>query len=69
VASERYLCKECGASATVALDGAISRTCRHNGTILLDMTVTCTGDGGMKETPSRLRQIVDLIIAMVKAKP
>jgi ribosomal protein L37AE/L43A len=65
---DRYLCKECGKEATVDTNGAIWRSCEHKGTILLDMTVTCYGEGGMTDK-SRLRQIVDLIIAMIKGKP
>jgi hypothetical protein len=68
MASERYICKECNAPATVGADGVIARTCQHTGTILLDMSVVCTGEGGVKDK-SRLAQIIDLIIAMVKGKP
>lgn len=67
--AERYICKECQAPATVDTNGAIWRTCSHTGTILLDMTVTCTGEGGASETPSRLSRIVALVIAIVKGKP
>lgn len=64
---ERYICKECRAPADVDESG-IHRTCEHTGTVLLDMSVTCYGEGGMADKPSRLRQIVDLIIAMVKGR-
>jgi len=68
MASERYICKECQAPATVDTNGAIWRTCSHSGTILLDMSVTLAGKGGVSDK-GRLRQIVDLIIAMIKGKP
>lgn len=66
---ERYLCKECSKPATVDSTGAIWRSCEHKGTILLDMSVVCRGEGAMADKPGRLRQIVDLIIAMIKGKP
>lgn len=43
---ERYICKECGKEAEVKKDGTIIRSCEHKTTIILDMSVTCTGDGG-----------------------
>lgn len=42
---EKYICKECGAE--VIVKGAEKkRTCEHTGTILLDISLKCTGDGG-----------------------
>jgi hypothetical protein len=61
---ERYLCKECGAPATVQ-DFTIHRTCDHKGTVLLDMSVTCYGEGGMRDQ-SRLRKLVDTIISILR---
>jgi len=62
---ERYVCKECRAPAEVSETG-ISRSCEHTGTVLLDMTVTCYGEGGASDKPSRLRLLVDAIIGIVK---
>lgn len=62
---ERYVCKECGAPADVDETG-IRRTCEHTGTVLLDMAVTCYGEGGASDRPSRLRALVDAIIGIVK---
>ena len=45
---DRYICKECGASATVDKDGKIVRTCEHTGTILLDLHVVVTGESDLK---------------------
>jgi hypothetical protein len=61
---ERYICKECRAPATADASG-IHRTCEHTGTVLLDMTVTCYGEGGMRDQ-SRLCKLVDAIIGIVK---
>ena len=63
---ERYICKECGAEATVK-DFIISRSCEHTGIVLLDMKVTCYGEGGAQEAPSRLSLIVGHIIGILKA--
>jgi hypothetical protein len=60
---ERYLCKECGAPAK-ASEAGIRRTCSHAGTVLLDMTVTCRGEGGMQDQ-SRLGKLVDAIIGIL----
>lgn len=60
---ERYLCKQCGAPAEANKDGII-RSCEHTGTVLLDMSVTCHGEGGVKDH-SRLRKLVDAIIALL----
>lgn len=60
---ERYLCKECGSTAQVDETG-IHRSCNHTGTVLLDMSVTCRGKGGV-EDKSRLRNVVDAIIALL----
>ena len=60
---ERYLCKECGAAAQVDETG-IHRSCGHTGTVLLDMSITCYGEGGMKDQ-SRLRKLVDAVIAIL----
>jgi len=61
---ERYFCKECGAKATVSADGSIHRTCEHMTTIILDITVTCRGEGGMQDD-SRLRKLVNGIISLL----
>lgn len=43
---ESYICKECGKEAIVENNGKITRTCEHTCGLLLDMSVTVTGDGG-----------------------
>ena len=40
-----YVCKECGKLAAVSVDGTISRTCDHNGTIYMLLDVEVTGVG------------------------
>ena len=44
---ERYICKECGAEVFVDTDGNITRTCDHTTTVILDIEVVATGEGGM----------------------
>lgn len=42
--SEKYMCKECGAEAMVSLDGIITRTCEHDSTVVLDISVEVFGE-------------------------
>jgi hypothetical protein len=44
---DRYICKECGAEATVGDDGKIVRTCEHNTTIILELNVVVTGESNL----------------------
>lgn len=60
---ERYLCKECGSGAQVD-EAGIHRSCEHTGTVLLDISVTCYGEGGVRDKP-KLRAVVDAIIALL----
>lgn len=46
---ERYICKQCGAEATVNNDGTIIRTCEHNSTIVLEMEVVVTGESNVND--------------------
>lgn len=60
-----YACKECGAPAFTDGD-VISRTCEHGGTIIASMEAVAYGEGHVDNQPSRLAQIVDAIIRLVK---
>jgi hypothetical protein len=60
-----YACKQCGAEAFPEPEG-IRRTCEHNGTVILSMKATVYGEGHMDNKPSRLAQMVGLIIGMLK---
>ena len=42
---EKYICKECEKEVTVQ-NGLVTRSCEHKGTIILQMDVVCTGEGG-----------------------
>lgn len=41
---EKYVCKECGAEATVKENGEIIRTCDHVTTIVLELMIVVTGE-------------------------
>jgi len=42
---EKYICKECGMLVIILPNGEKLRPCGHTGTILLDISVVCTGEG------------------------
>ena len=44
--TEKYLCKECGAEAMVSTDGIITRSCDHNTTVILDISLEVTKNVG-----------------------
>ena len=45
---DKYICKECGAEATVDEKGKITRTCEHNTTIILELNVVVTGESNVE---------------------
>jgi hypothetical protein len=45
---EGYICKECGADATVDENGVIIRTCEHNTTVILNLEVVVTGESSLE---------------------
>jgi hypothetical protein len=45
---DKYICKECGAEATVDEQGKITRSCEHNTTIILDLSVTVYGESKLE---------------------
>lgn len=60
-----YACKECGAAATV-LDGTITRSCEHTGTVLASMKATAYGEGGASDRGNAAQRLIARVLAQIK---
>lgn len=47
-----YFCKECGL-AVIVRNGEIIRACKHNSTIIADMSAVATGDGKVAQSNAK----------------
>lgn len=50
-----YACKTCGAPAAVSRNGVVTRSCRHTGTVVMDLEAVCVGEGRASDEAAAVR--------------